>query len=58
MTKGGLKMTIELTKEEIVNLWGILMAVRDEGNFDKLTESVTLKITDAIKSIKEDKEKS
>lgn len=51
-------MTIELTKEEIVNLWGILMAVRGEGNFDRLTESVTLKITDAMKSIKENKEKS
>jgi hypothetical protein len=51
-------MTIELTKEEIVSLWGILMAVRAETNFDKPTESVMLKITDAIKSIKEDKEKS
>ena len=51
-------MTIDLTKEEIVNLWGILMTVRDEGNFDRLTESVTLKITDAMKSIKENKEKS
>jgi hypothetical protein len=51
-------MTIELTKEEIVSLWGILMAVRAETDFDKPTESVMLKITDAIKSIKEDKEKS
>lgn len=51
-------MTIELTKEEIVSLWGILMAVRVETDFDKPTESVMLKITDAIKSIKEDKEKS
>lgn len=51
-------MTIDLTKEEIVNLWGILMAVRDERNFDRLTESVTLKITRAIKSILENKEKS
>lgn len=51
-------MTIDLTKEEIVSLWGILMAVRAETNFDKPTESVMLKITDAIKSIKENKEKS
>ena len=51
-------MTIDLTKEEIVNLWGILMAVRGEGKYDKLTESVTLKITDAIKNMKPNKEKS
>lgn len=51
-------MTIELTDEEIVSLWGILMAVRVEGNYDKLTESVTMKITDAIKNMKQDKEKS
>ena len=51
-------MTIELTKEEIVSLWGILMAVRAEADFDKPTESVMLKITDAMKSIKENKEKS
>jgi hypothetical protein len=51
-------MTIELTKEEIVSLWGVLMAVRAEADFDKPTESVMLKITDAIKSIKENKEKS
>jgi hypothetical protein len=51
-------MTIELTKEEIVSLWGILMAVRVEVDFDKPTESVMLKITDAIKSMKTNKEKS
>lgn len=51
-------MKIELTKEEIVSLWGVLMAVRAETDFDKPTESVMLKITDAIKNMKTNKEKS
>jgi hypothetical protein len=51
-------MTIELTDEETVSLWGILMAVRVEVDFDKPTESVMLKITDAIKNMKTNKEKS
>lgn len=51
-------MTIELTDEEIVSLWGVLMAVRAEADFDKPTESVMLKITDAIKNMKTNKEKS
>ena len=51
-------MTIELTDEEIVSLWGILMAVRVEVDFDKPIESVMLKIADAIKNMKPNKEKS